>query len=113
MAFDPTQIKQIQLGRADYPEGEAVLGKYGWHVLELILDDEGNWTNKVFQSNQMNATVEELIKGLSKNYYLAFELDAELLEFKSFLVQFGKPGSPELSGSFNGDDFEELVDENK
>ena len=110
MAFDPTQIKQIQLGRADYPEGEAVLGKYGWHVLELILDDEGNWTNKVFQSNQMNATVEDLIKGLSKNYYLAFELDVEWSEFKVFLEQFGKPGSRELSGSFNGDDFEDLME---
>jgi hypothetical protein len=113
MAFDPTQIKQIQLGRADYPEGEAVLGKYGWHVLELILDDEGNWTNKVFQSNQMNATVEELITGLSKNYYLAFELDVEWSEFKVFLKQFGKPGTEELRGSLNGDDFEDLMEANK
>ena len=112
MAFDPTQIKQIQLGGADYPEGEAVLGRYGWHVLELILDDEGNWTNKVFQSNQMNATVEDLIKSLSKNYYLAFELDADWLEFKSFLEQFGTPGSQELSGSFNGVDFEDLMGAN-
>jgi hypothetical protein len=110
MAFDPTQIKQIQLGRLDYPEGEAVLGKYGWHVLELILDDEGNWTNKVFQSNQMNATVEDLIKGLGKNYYLAFELDVEWSEFKEFLERFGKPGSRELSGSLNGDDFEDLME---
>ena len=109
MQFDSSEIKQIQLGSADYPEGEAVLGKYGWHVLELILDDEGNWTNKVFQSNQMNATVEELITGLSKNYYLAFELDVEWPEFKTFLEQFGKPGTEELRGSLNGEDFEDLV----
>jgi len=110
MQFDSSEIKQIQLGSADYPEGEAVLGKYGWHVLELILDDEGNWTNKVFQSNQMNTTVEELITGLSKNYYLAFELDVEWSDFKTFLEQFGKPGTEELCGSLNGDDFEDLMD---
>jgi hypothetical protein len=54
-----------------------------------------------------------LIKGLGKNYYLAFELDVEWSEFKEFLEQFGKPGTEELRGSLNGDDFEELVDENK
>jgi hypothetical protein len=61
----------------------------------------------------MNATVEDLIKGLSKYYYLAFELDVEWSEFKEFLEQFGKPGSRELSGSFNGDDFEDLMEANK
>ena len=109
MVFDSTKIKQIQLGSVDYPAGEAVLGNYGWHILEVILDDKGNWNDEVFLSNQMNVTVEEVIKGLSKNYYLAFELDVEWSDFKTFLEQFGKPGTEELRGSLNGDDFADLA----
>ena len=109
MVFDPAKITQIQLGSVDYPAGEAVLGNYGWHTLEVILDDKGNWNDEVFLSNQMNATVEEVIKGLSKNYYLSFELDVEWLEFKTFLEQFGTPGTEELRGSLNGDDFADLA----
>jgi hypothetical protein len=108
MAFDPESIMRIGLGSIDYPEGEAVRGKYGWHVLELILDDEGNWNDKVFQSNQMNATTEEIISKLSKTFYLEFELDVAWKDFQTYLTQFGKLGK-EITGSFNGEDFEDLV----
>ena len=112
MAFNAELIKRIGLGSIDYPEGEAVLGKYGWHILELILDDEGNWNDKVFQTNQMNATTEDVISKLSKSFYLEFELDASWEEFKSFLQQFGKIGK-DITGSLNGEDFEELLSAEK
>ena len=112
MAFNAELIKRIGLGSIDYPEGEAVLGKYGWHILELILDDEGNWNDKVFQTNQMNATTEDVITKLSKSFYLEFELDAPWKEFKSFLQQFGKIGK-DITGSFNGEDFEDLLSDEK
>ena len=112
MAFNAELIKRIGLGSIDYPEGEAVLGKYGWHILELILDDEGNWNDKVFQTNQMNATTEDVITKLSKSFYLEFELAAPWEEFKLFLQQFGKIGK-DITGSFNGEDFEDLLSAEK
>ena len=108
MAFNAELIKRIGLGSIDYPEGEAVLGKYGWHILELILDDEGHWNDKVFQTNQMNASTDAVVSNLSKSFYLEFELDVPWEQFKTYLKQFGEIGK-EITGSFNGEDFEDLI----
>ena len=109
MAFDPSLITQIQLGSIDYPAGEAVLGQYGWHILELVIDEEGHWGSEVTLSNKMHASVDEVITFLSRSHYLAFELPVEWDDFRPYLEQFGKPGSPQLSGSLNGEDFEDLI----
>ena len=108
MAFNAELVKRIGLGSIDYPEGEAVLGKYGWHILELILDDDGNWSDGVLQSNQMNSTTDEMITKLSKSFYLEFELDVPWTDFRNYLKKFGKLGT-EITGSFNGEDFGDLM----
>ena len=109
MAFDPSLITQIQLGSIDYPAGEAVLGQYGWHILELVIDEEGHWDSEVTLSNKGHASVDEVITFLSRSHYLAFELPVEWDDFRPYLEQFGKPGSPQLSGSLNGEDFGDLI----
>ena len=108
MAFNPKEIKRIGLGSVDYPRGEAVLGKYGWHVLELVIDEKGNWNDELIQANYMHANENEMITILSKNFELEFEIEASWNEFRQYLEQFGKVGK-DITGSFNGQDFEDLM----
>lgn len=108
MALNPEQITRIGLGSVDYPKGEAVLGKYGWHVLELVLDEDGNWNDELVQTNYMHANETEMITILSKNFDLEFELETSWDEFRQYLNQFGKPGK-DITGSLNGQGFEDLM----
>jgi hypothetical protein len=108
MAFNPEQIRRIGLGSVDYPRGEAVLGQYGWHVLELVLDQAGHWNDDVVQTNFMYAAPSEMISMLSRNFDLEFEIETSWDEFRQYLDQFGKVGK-DITGSFNGQDFEDLM----